>query len=328
MGAFHALPTLTPTGTVLPAERGTPVAFARYGPAIQQRSFSVELPALPPGRHSIDIEFEMARSLDAGAPWTGSLTTTADTVLTVVDPDPESGAESDAPRIAASGDLDLDLDADPASVLPFPAGEPLEVAERSIIVPEPVDDPAMAAIISRVFDNGIVQWADGSLPVRITINRRRTHVAAMNDVAVGLEVELRRNGRLGRTLELWWMAGNVPSRANEWEVPFVDDAVLLPPATDEDRWELVVRSREDLALRVPGAHYRWSGEFTRPVPIVSRRGMAPSRGWIPVPLPDAAVRSENPRSSSEPRGSATLVGHRSDAGAGPSPAPGRVNREG
>lgn len=326
-----------PMRLVVSPERGRPVAFARFGPAIQQRSFTLDLPAMPPGRHRIQIEFEMARSLDAGTPWTGDLTTTVTTVLTVEDgedagdtddttderdtADDAQDATDDDTRVASAGS------GDPAPVFP-PRADDASPPDRPGLVPEPVDDPAMAAIISRVFDNGIVQWADGSLPVRITINRRRTHVAAMNDVAVGLEVELRRNGRLGRTLELWWMAGNVPTRANEWEVPFVDDSVLLPPATDEDRWELIVRGREDLALRVPGARYHWVGEFTRPVPVVLRRGMAPSRGWIPVPLPDAAVRSENAESPPSDAGSTRLASDSSDAGASSPDAPGPIDHEG
>jgi hypothetical protein len=277
---------------------GSPVAFARYGAPIQQRSFTVDVAGGTPGRHEIEISFEMDRALDPQSPWIPGAPTTARAVIEIL------GTPSDAETEA---DVDAGTEADAGEV--FPPRVPDERGTIAIAVPPvPVTDPEVGAIVARVFDRGAVQWEHGSLPVRITVDRRQTAIPSLTDVAIGIEVEVRRNGELGRTLELWWMGGTISSAPNEWEVPFVDDDVLLPPVRPEDRWELVIRGREDLALRVPGATHWWAGQLTRPLVVRSRGGMAPSRGWIPVPLPESRVRSENHR----PPGDATLVRGRAD----------------
>lgn len=220
-------------------------SFARFREPIQRRSFTVMLPPRPAGPALASLEFRASRSAGEGAPWIGDARTLATAALDVLD----HAADATSPT----------------------THEPRDDA-----------DGTLAAHVRRVFDRGGIQWEDGSLPVRLTIDRRQTAVPDLLDTAIGIEVELRRNGRLGRTLALWWLGGTLPSRSESWEVPFVDDAVLLPPATDADRWELTVRSREDLALRVPGARYRWEGQFTRPLHVGRRSGVAPSRGWVPV----------------------------------------------
>jgi hypothetical protein len=232
-------------------------SFARFREPIQRRSFTVMLPPRAAGPSHATLEFRAARSAAEGEPWTGDASTLASVAFEVLPPwTDEAGA--------------------------------------SIGTHEPRDDSdgRLAAHIGRVFDRGGIQWEDGALPVRLTIDRRQTAVPDLLDTAIGIEVELRRNGRLGRTLALWWLGGTVPSQPEAWEVPFSDDAVLLPPATDQDRWELTIRSRADLALRVPGAPYRWEGQFTRPLSVGRRSGVAPSRGWVPV-----ATDAERPKTT-------------------------------
>ncbi|MHC4810523.1 MAG: hypothetical protein ACYTEV_09170 [Planctomycetota bacterium] len=221
-------------------------SFARIREPIQRRSFTVMLPPRPVGDAPARLEFRASRSAGEGEPWVGDTRTLAAATIQVIEPE---------------------------TAAPVPGTHE----------PRRDEDGTLAAHIRRVFDRGGIQWEDGSLPVRLTIDRRQTAVPDLHDTAIGIEVELRRNGRLGRTLALWWLGGTMPSRSESWEVPFVDDAVLLPPATDADRWELTIRSREDLALRVPGARYRWEGQFTRPLNVGRRSGIAPSRGWVPVP---------------------------------------------
>jgi hypothetical protein len=222
-------------------------AFARFREPIQRRSFTVILPPRPVGPNLATIEFKAARAAGMGEPWIGDASILAAAAFEVIPP----RADAAVPQRVAH--------------------EPRDDAEGRL-----------AAHIARVFDRGGIQWEDGALPVRLTIDRRQTAVPDLLDTAIGIEVELRRNGRLGRTLALWWLGGVAPSQPEAWEVPFVDDAVLLPPSTDQDRWELTIRSREDLALRVSGAQYRWEGQFTRPVSVGRRSGVAPSRGWVPV----------------------------------------------
>lgn len=239
-------------------------SFARVREPIQPRSFTVMLPPRPVGEARATLEFRASRSAGEGDPWVGDSRTLATTAFDVV----------------------------PAAT--DPTGPVTHEPRRD-------EDGTLAAHIRRVFDRGGIQWEDGSLPVRLTIDRRQTAVPDLHDTAIGIEVEVRRNGRLGRTLALWWLGGTMPSRSESWEVPFVDDSILLPPTTDADRWELTVRSREDLALRVPGARYRWEGQFTRPLSVGRRSGIAPSRGWVPVAPDRPKTPAAAPESASKPQ---------------------------
>ncbi len=366
-----------PMRLVAHPEAGPVAAFARFGPPIQRRSFTIDLAAMPPGRHAVPIRFEMARALARGGAWTDGAGVEATARFETVPPEgPPNGvtgtgdlpaAEADAVANAAARDArdreapppgrdaseetdrtspgdgvagmspDGDSGAGSDGIAPIggwppgawpPAARDEPPERRTAGRLEPVDVPGMAERIADVFDRGAIQWEYGSLPLRITVNRSRTAIPRLGPggrwpavpgdtagpepidfegVAIGIEVEVRRNGRLGRTLELWWLGGVPQTTPPAWDVPFVDDSVLAPPTTPEDVWELVIRGREDLALRVPGARRWWSGQFTRPLTVRRRAGGAPSRGWVPVPPPESseseepasvetAARSENPRS--------------------------------
>lgn len=282
-------------------------AWARFGTSIQPRAFTLRVPPPPPGDHEIAIDFVAARADPAAAlsaeggwipeeSWLPSPPTRAVTTIRIRDPRP---GEAIAPRPGSPAQAQAqNLPADTGDPRPGQAGDsdtsPRARADAAPDgasdgapdgVPSAYDDPQLTALIRAVFDAGAVQWQSGSLPVRIRVNRGATAAPEFSDVAVGLEVELRRNGVLGRTLLLWWMAGEITTGPNVWEVPFVDDAVLGPPAAESDVWTLVVKGREDLAMRVGGGRRWWSGQFERPIVVQTNRGAAPSRGWVAIPVP-------------------------------------------
>ncbi|MCP3904626.1 MAG: hypothetical protein GY715_13450 [Planctomycetes bacterium] len=137
------------------------------------------------------------------------------------------------------------------------------------------------AAISHVFNSRLVQYRDGSLPVRVRVNQHATAGELFKRTAIAVRVEVRRNGRPGRHLDIWWRGGTggVGERL-AWEVPMHDDDVLLPPAVPEDEWSLHVRSVPELALRVDGVTRFWEGEVTIEVGVRSQATSAPPRGWL------------------------------------------------
>ncbi|MFK7961068.1 MAG: hypothetical protein AB8G96_11135 [Phycisphaerales bacterium] len=164
-----------------------------------------------------------------------------------------------------------------------------------------VDEPGAAAAVAGIFSDGIIHYASGQLPVRVFVDRQSAALRGHPGLAIGLEVEVRRNGALGRTLRIWFHAA---ARAPEhvFEVPFSDDAVLGPPPTADDVWELRIRGDEELARRVENVDRWWSGQLILRPNVRPRNQPAPGRGWRPVaPAPeDARTRQSaaNPAASS------------------------------
>jgi hypothetical protein len=221
-----------------------PATFFRMRRPIQQTSFLLELPELPPGDHEVTIDFDLALRSSADDPW--STTQTQSRTCTI--------------RVANAPDEML----------------------------QPITDPETDELIRATFSQRppnrpqLTKWTGGGeLPVRIGLDAQQTVTSAFNDAAIGLRVELLRNGELGRALDIWWHAGvDPPPGQYAWHVPMWNDEVLSAPARETDEWMLRVRGLRELALRVDGAKRYWAGAVTVPVDVALRNGEAPSRGWL------------------------------------------------
>jgi len=141
--------------------------------------------------------------------------------------------------------------------------------------------PDLDAAIGRAFNSGLVQYLDGSLPIRIRVNQQATAGELFDRTAIAVRAEVRRNGEPGRHLDIWWRGG-MAGTGNRlaWEVPMHDDEVLLPPVGPDDVWTVHVRSMPELALRVTGATHFWEGEVTVDVGVSMQQTSAPPRGWL------------------------------------------------
>ncbi|NNF42556.1 MAG: hypothetical protein HKN62_05830 [Phycisphaerales bacterium] len=166
------------------------------------------------------------------------------------------------------------------------------IGERTVTVPlavdaglartlQPVSGPAYDRQVARAFQDGLSKWEDGSLPVRVGVNSRRTFSRLFDDTAVAVRVEVMRNGKVGRHLDIWWRGGiGYFEREHAWEVPWWNDELLGAPDEPDDKWVLRVTSRPTLAFRVSGVTKYWEGEVEVPVRVRTRSGNAPPRGWI------------------------------------------------
>jgi len=169
----------------------------------------------------------------------------------------------------------------------------INVSDEASATLEPITDDATDEAIRSVFAGGLAKFRGGSLPVRINVRIRQTFSAIFEDTAVGLRVEVFRNGKRGRQLDMWWLAGAGDGGwTSAWEVPWHDDEVLGAPASPDDVWTIRARGDLELALRVNGASKYWAGDVTVDVPIRFQNDQAPDRGWISW---EEAQADEQPR---------------------------------
>lgn len=143
------------------------------------------------------------------------------------------------------------------------------------------------AMRDAMIEGGLVKYQSGSLPVRVGINYQITYQELFNDTALGIRIEVMRNGQVGRYLDIWWVGGlDVADRQLAWEVPFLDDDLLVAPDQPDDEWTVRVHSMPELALRVAGTEVSkyWVGDVIAPVSVRTVGGEAPSRGWVPQSL--------------------------------------------
>jgi hypothetical protein len=127
-------------------------------------------------------------------------------------------------------------------------------------------------------------WPSGPSPVRFAINRANSMVPALDDTAVGVNVELLCNGEVARRLKVWWIAGTTGNAPNDRNYGFEVDQEnidLLKQVDSEGvRLEMRVRSDPLLALRAGVAPKYWNGEFTMPLGrLFTNTGDAPPRPW-------------------------------------------------
>lgn len=147
----------------------------------------------------------------------------------------------------------------------------------------PAASPELEAALRDVFQRGAVKWEGGPSPVRISIDAAQTADPQFADTAIGVVVELLRDGVAARRLNIWWLAGLAGSADINYGFEIaLEDLELLADANGEDgRWTMRVKGDVDMALRAGGGKSFWSGEFTVPLQVQVREGLAPSRtGWI------------------------------------------------
>jgi hypothetical protein len=182
----------------------------------------------------------------------------------------------------------------PVHVTPGPALEELI---------KPRSSPDMDLAIASAFAGNAYVWPSGPSPVRFSYDWSRTTTAAFDGTAVGVRVQLRKDGALARELHLWWMAGTLddiatssttargrggpasPRRNSGFDVDFEDPELLRTLAAPDplelatEGWTMTIASDPALALRAGDANFYWSGSLDLPIKITRRTGSAPVIGW-------------------------------------------------
>lgn len=209
---------------------------------IRSRAYTLHLPPLPAGEHEVEIDLKIDRRL------TGN------------------GADKEW----------TELEQRVVNV-------PVQVEGALADAMEPVDSDEMTAMMHEVFaGSALVKYPAGSLPVRIGFSPGETFEDVFDDTAVAIRIDVLRDGRLGRQLDVWWRGGDGNfDRQYAWEVPWLNDAVLGEPSKPNEVWTIRARGVPELALRVDGVTKYWSGQVEVQMPIRPQRSPAPSRGWIP-----------------------------------------------
>jgi hypothetical protein len=140
---------------------------------------------------------------------------------------------------------------------------------------EDIDDAVMSAL-----GYGVVKWTSGRSPVRVRFDPRHTYGMSLQDTAIGVSVELLRDGIIARRLDLWWPARPFADpEESSWLVVYEDDAVLMEASGDDGRWQMRVRGDPGLALRAGDASSYWAGEFTVPLVVSEVQTPAPLKDW-------------------------------------------------
>lgn len=172
--------------------------------------------------------------------------------------------------------------------------------EQQLIEPlEALDSAEMQnVLLERVFTHPISLASEGTPPWSMRFQPRATRQQeAFQDVLVGLEVDLLHKGTLARRSWIWWSDGD-----SGWETIFENETLLGRALEVEDSWQLSVTGRPEIAARAligrrdPATRY-WGGSCSKPIRIMSRRGIMAPREWEPVedddqepsptPAPDA-----------------------------------------
>jgi hypothetical protein len=214
------------------------------------------LPPLPAGQHEIAIDFTVdRRRMEQLQPYRDDID---EDTAAMADPDDQwerVGSYSVTLRTAVSGRVEDQMTA------------------RS--------SAALDAIMQQVFGNA-VRWTGGGLsPVRFGINAPATFTAEFDQTAIGVSVQLERDGAVARRLNLWWIGGWKTSdgeRHYGFEIN-LENLDLLRQLQDEDGWVMRVRGDPLIALRAGVASHYWQGEFTMPINLRTSETHAPPRMW-------------------------------------------------
>lgn len=136
------------------------------------------------------------------------------------------------------------------------------------------------ALVAQVFSNGVVKWSTGLSPVRVRVDQRATSVPMLDEVAIGVHVDLMRDGALARRLNLWWLGGDsIDDRNYGFEIEYENLELLRTAGIEDGRWKMVITSDESLALRAAGGKKFWKGQIILPMTVQSMTGESPARAW-------------------------------------------------
>ncbi len=246
----------------------SPLTFYRSGEVrFRPSPFTMYLPPLPRGENDIVIDFQVDRRRIAEL--------AQDRAATQVHR-PADGASG--PHDASGVEL---ADDGWESVGTYSVTLKTTVEGRIEDLMQPVSSASLDALMQQVFGNA-VRWTGGGLsPVRFGINVPATFAPEFDDTAVGVSVELQRDGVVARRLDLWWIAGSgVPDHGRNYgfEINY-ENLEMLRQLQEEGGWSLHVRGDPLIALRAGAARQFWKGELSLPISLRTNETQAPPRLW-------------------------------------------------
>jgi hypothetical protein len=238
-----------------------PQAFRRTGDdRIPRRGFSLALPPMAEGEVELSLDMEIYRRPMRAA----------------------KSAMMQSPEVSSDGDGDAASTEDSwefVSKRTVTQNLRIERPGKSTLVALE-QDSVVDTMVSQVFGGGAVKWNSGPSPVRVRVDQRATAVPELNDVAMGVHVDLLRDGELARRLNLWWIAGtNIEDTNYGFEIEFENIPLLRTAGVDEDRWSMRIWGDEMLALRAAGGKKFWKGDITRSMRVQPMPGQSPGRAW-------------------------------------------------
>lgn len=143
-----------------------------------------------------------------------------------------------------------------------------------------LDDEPLTQAVWDTFSQGAVQWAGGGFaPVRFNFTPQSTHQSPWDSTAIGVTVEVMKDEKVARQLDIWWLAGASTRERNVgWEA-HGEDLDLLAEIEEGGAWTMRVTGDPRLALRAGDADSYWKGRFTIPLKVHVRRGSSPDPIW-------------------------------------------------
>lgn len=147
---------------------------------------------------------------------------------------------------------------------------------------EPVNTEEQLAIMRETFNGDVRQWGHGRSPLRFLYRPAYTHAPEFDDVAIGVSLMLKHQGRLVRELHIWWRGGLLNggvSRHLGWEIVYEDLDAIASISPQETGWVFTIEGRPDIALRAGDASAYWSGSYTIPAEFRTSPGEAPPPDW-------------------------------------------------
>jgi hypothetical protein len=256
-----------------------PITFYRSGEVrFRPSPFPLYLPPLPAGAHAIVIDFQVDRRrmpslLPATAPASSAAAdqgeSDRDAAAAVDDDDsPDAAVDANDEGWENVGTYSVTL------------GTRIEGKIESIM--QPASSAALDVLMAQAFGPAVRWTGGGRSPVRFSINTQATFAHEFNDTAVGVSVQLERDGVVARRLNLWWLAGTALTderRNYGFEINYEDLELLRELDADDGNWVLRVSGDPLLALRAGSAKNFWQGEFTTPVNLRVNQTQAPPRLW-------------------------------------------------
>lgn len=153
---------------------------------------------------------------------------------------------------------------------------PMTISESPAATLTRVDSPEHAAAIRRVFDAGLLVAPEGLRRRRIRFEVRETAGESWANVAVGVVVEVCRDGVVARRSRLWWSGGWLSAAAvapgrpqMAWQPAEERRDLLDLLGMDTAAWTMRIRGDLELARRVndPSLTQWWAGEIEIPLEV-------------------------------------------------------------